>query len=320
MKKGLILVLVLAVTMVAGLGVLSQPAGAEQQLVIATGGTAGTYYPLGGALAQIFNSKVKNVNAIAQTTGASVENVRLIGKKEVDIAFVQNDITDYAYNGEEVFKEKLANFGVMASLYPEIVQIVVSADSNIKSVADLKGKKVSVGAAGSGVEANARQILNAYGLTYKDISPNFLSFAESADQFKDKHLDAIFVVAGAPTAAIQDISASRKVRILSIPRQMSEKIQKKYPFFSEITIPANTYSGQAEEVTTLAVRAMLIVRKDLDEGLVYNLTKALFENLPELANAHAKGKEIKLADALTGVSTPIHPGAARFYREKGLLK
>ncbi|MGE5577026.1 MAG: TAXI family TRAP transporter solute-binding subunit, partial [Syntrophothermus sp.] len=274
MKKGLILVLVLAVTMVAGLGVLSQPAGAEQQLVIATGGTAGTYYPLGGALAQIFNSKVKNVNAIAQTTGASVENVRLIGKKEVDIAFVQNDITDYAYNGEEVFKEKLANFGVMASLYPEIVQIVVSADSNIKSVADLKGKKVSVGAAGSGVEANARQILNAYGLTYKDISPNFLSFAESADQFKDKHLDAIFVVAGAPTAAIQDISASRKVRILSIPRQMSEKIQKKYPFFSEITIPANTYSGQTEEVATLAVRAMLIVRKDLDEGLVYNLTKA----------------------------------------------
>ncbi len=320
MKKGLILVLALAVTMVAGLGVLSQPAGAEQQLVIATGGTAGTYYPLGGALAQIFNSKVKNVNAIAQTTGASVENVRLISKKEVDIAFVQNDITDYAYNGEEVFKEKLANFGVMASLYPEIVQIVVSADSNIKSVADLKGKKVSVGAAGSGVEANARQILNAYGLTYKDISPNFLSFAESADQFKDKHLDAIFVVAGAPTAAIQDISASRKVRILSIPRQMSEKIQKKYPFFSEITIPANTYSGQAEEVTTLAVRAMLIVRKDLDEGLVYNLTKALFDNQPELANAHAKGKEIKLADALTGVSTPIHPGAARFYREKGLLK
>ncbi|HHY47585.1 MAG TPA: TAXI family TRAP transporter solute-binding subunit [Firmicutes bacterium] len=299
----------------------AQVYSATVNLVIATGGTAGTYYPLGGAMAQIFNDKVKGVNVTAQSTGASAENLRLIERREADLALVQNDTADYAYNGTEVFKgQKLQGFRVIAALYPETLQIVVSGDSNIKSVPDLKGKRVSVGAPGSGTEVCARQLLAFYGITYKDISPHFLSFAESADQFKDKHIDAFFVLAGTPTAALQDVAAMHKIRLLNIPDDVYGKLKAKYPFFTHITIPAGTYMHQADPVKSVAVQAILIARSDLDEDLVYNLTKALFENLGDLAAAHAKGKEVRLANALNGVSTPLHPGAERYYREKGILK
>ncbi|MGE5599778.1 MAG: TAXI family TRAP transporter solute-binding subunit [Bacteroidota bacterium] len=295
------------------IGAAALPAGAATQLTLATGGTAGTYYPLGGAMAQIWNAKVGGVNVSVQATGASAENIRLINKKQVDLAFVQNDINHYAYKGIEVFKEKLPDFAVIAALYPEIVQIVVAADSPIKSVADLKGKRVSVGAPGSGVEANARQILESFKMNYTSIKPLFLSFAESADQFKNGQIDAFFVVAGAPTAAIQDVAAQHKIRLLSFTDAQIEKLADEYQFFSKVVIPARTYSGQAEAVTTVAVKATLICRPDLEEGLVYNLTKTLFENLG--AMGHAKAKEITLKDAVVGISTPYHPGALRYFRE-----
>lgn len=316
-------VVLAAVTVCLVLAVASSSFAAVAQLVMATGGTAGTYYPLGGAMAQLINGKVKDVNITVQSTGASVANLRMIHKKEVDLALVQTDMADYAWNGTEFFKEdgKLRSFGVIASFYPELVQIVAGADSGINSVADLKGKRVSVGAPGSGTEANARQVLEAYGLTYKDLGQvQYLSFAESAEAFKDKHIDAFFVTSGLPNSAILDVATQHKIKIVEVSDDMYKKLHDKYGFYGQAVIPAGTYINQTKDAKTVAVQAMLIVRSDLDAGLVYEMTRALFENLPELAKAHAKGKEISLAGALAGVSTPLHPGAEKYFREKGVIK
>lgn len=315
---------VLAVlTLCLVLATASSSFAAVAQLVMATGGTAGTYYPLGGAMAQLVNGKVKDVNITVQSTGASAVNCRMVHRKEVDLALVQNDIVDYAWNGTEMFKAdgKLQTFGVIGALYPEIIQIVVRADSDITSVAGLKGKRVSVGAPGSGTEANARQILETYGLTYKDLAQvQYLSFAESAEAFKDKHIDAFFVTAGIPNAGIQDVATQHKIRVISISDGMFNLLSSMYGFYSQAVIPADTYIGQTAAVKTVAVQAMLIARSDLDTGLVYEMTRALFENLPELATMHAKAKEMSLAGALSGVSTPLHPGAEKYFKEKGSLK
>ncbi|MGE5588081.1 MAG: TAXI family TRAP transporter solute-binding subunit [Clostridia bacterium] len=316
-------VVLAAVTLCLVLAIASTSFAAVAQLVMATGGTAGTYYPLGGAMAQLISEKVKGVNITVQSTGASIANLRMIHSREVDLALVQTDTADYAWNGTEFFEKdgKMRSFGVVASLYPELIQIVASADSGINSVADLKGKRVSVGAPGSGTEANARQILEAYGLSYKDLAQvQYLSFAESAEAFKDKHIDAFFVTAGIPNAGIQDVATQHKIKIVEVPDDMYKKLHDKYGFYGQAVIPAGTYINQTKDAKTVAVQAMLIVRSDLDAGLVYEMTRALFENLPELAMAHAKGKEISLAGALAGVSTPLHPGTEKYFKEKGIIK
>jgi TRAP transporter TAXI family solute receptor len=293
---------------------------AADNLVLATGGTAGTYYPFGGAMAKIWNSKIKDMNVTAQTSGASGENVRLINKKEVELALVQSDTLDFAFNAKEAFKEPLKGMSVIATLYPEIVQVVVRADSPMKTFADLKGKKVGVGAPGSGTEANFRQLMDAYGMKKEDVNGQYLSFSESAEAFKDKHIDAFIVTAGIPNAAIMDISTQNEVRILTIPADITTKMIKKYPFLAAVKVPANTYKGLAADVPTVAVNAVLIAGNQLKEGMVYNLTKALFENQTELASAHAKGKELSIKYAVQGVSIPFHPGAVKYYKEKGLMK
>ena len=293
---------------------------AADNLVLATGGTAGTYYPFGGALAKIWNSKIKDMNVTAQTSGASGENVRLINKKEVELALVQSDTLDFAFNATEAFKEPLKAMSTIAVLYPEIIQVVVAAAGPIKSIADLKGKKVGVGAPGSGTEANFRQLLDAYGMKKEDVNAQFLSFSESAEAYKDKHIDAFIVTAGIPNAGIMDVATQNEIRILNIPADVAAKLAQKYPFLAAVKVPANTYKGQTAEVSTVAVNAVLIVGNSLSEAMVYNLTKALFENQVELASAHAKGKELNIKTAVTGVSIPFHPGAVKYYKEKGLMK
>jgi TRAP transporter TAXI family solute receptor len=293
---------------------------AADNLVLATGGTAGTYYPFGGAMAKIWNSKIKDMNVTAQTSGASGENVRLINKKEVELALVQSDTLDFAFGAKEAFKEPLKEMSAVAVLYPEIVQVVVAAGSPIKSFADLKGKKVGVGAPGSGTEANFRQLLDAYGMKKEDVNAQFLSFSESAEAFKDKHIDAFIVTAGIPNAGIMDVSTQNEIRILDIPADVSGKMIQKYPFLAGVKVPANTYKGLSADVSTVAVNAVLIAGNQLKEDMVYNLTKALFENQAELAAAHAKGKELNAQYAVKGVSIPFHPGAVKYYKEKGLVK
>lgn len=316
MRKGMGLVVSLALV----LGVVLGAQAADVKLILATGGTAGTYYPFGGAMAKIWNSKIPGMNVTAQTTGASAENIRLINKKEVELALVQSDILDFAYQGKETFKEKITSVSAIAVLYPEIIQVVVRGDSPIKSFADLKGMKIGVGAPGSGTEANFRQLLDVYGMKKEDVKGQFLSFAESADQFKDKHIDAFIVTAGIPNSAIMDISTQRSIRLLSFPADVVGKLTQKYPFLSPAKVPANTYKGVAEDINTVAVNAVLVASKELKEDVVYNLTKALFENQAELASAHAKGKELSLQSAVKGVSIPFHPGAVKYYKEKGLMK
>jgi TRAP transporter TAXI family solute receptor len=316
MRKGLAIVFACFLV----IGMISPVLAQQAKLILATGGTAGTYYPFGGAMAKIWNSKIPEVNVTAQATGASVENIRLVDKKEAELALVQSDTIDFAYNGKEAFKEKLTQMSAIAVLYPEVIQIVARGDGNIRTFADLKGLKVGVGAPGSGTEANFRQLLDVYGMKKDDVKGQYLSFSESAEQFKDRHIDAFFVVAGVPNAAIMDVAVMQSIRIVSIPDDKVAQLTKKYPFLSSATIPANTYKNQTAEVKTIAVNAVLIASTSLKEDLVYKMTKALFDNQTELAAAHAKGKELSLKVAVSGVSIPFHPGAVKYFKEKGAMK
>ncbi|NLK88374.1 MAG: TAXI family TRAP transporter solute-binding subunit [Clostridiaceae bacterium] len=318
MKK--LLIAILVVVLMATV-VLTGCTTAKTNLIMATGGTSGTYYSFGGAICQIYNTKLDNMNVTAQSTGASKENIRLIGSKEAELAIVQNDVMDYAYQGIELFNgEKIQNIRTVAILYPEIIQIVVSPDSGINSIADMKGKRISVGDAGSGVEANAKQILEAYGLTFDDIQASHLSFSESASAFKDKQLDGFFVTAGSPNPAIQEITALSSIKLLSVDDATADMLIAKYPFYTKYSISKETYKGMESDANTLAVMATLIAGSELEEDVVYKLTKALFEYQTELATAHAKGNEMRLATAVQGVSVPFHPGAEKYYKEKGLLE
>ncbi|WNC15767.1 TAXI family TRAP transporter solute-binding subunit [Brevibacillus brevis] len=287
------------------------------QLIIATGGTGGTYYPLGGGMAEQI-TKNAGITATAQATGASAENIRLLRDKKADIAFTQNDIAEYASKGTNMFEQdgKIESFQALGALYDETIQIVVAKDSNIKSVADLKGKRVSVGAPGSGTEMNAKQILEAYGLTFEDTQLQRLSFADSSKAIQDGQLDAAFQTAGTPTAAITELAATTGVKIIPIDADKIDAIIAKYPFYVKTTVPANTYQTVPEEVTTVSVKSMLVIRADLSEDLVYKVTKAIFENTDKLG--HAKAKEIKMDSVLSGVSLPVHPGAKKYFDEKGV--
>ncbi|MDP3283149.1 MAG: TAXI family TRAP transporter solute-binding subunit [Desulfobacterales bacterium] len=302
------------------IGVVIPVYAADTKLVLATGGTAGTYYPFGGAMARIWNTKIPGMNVTAQTTGASAENIRLVNKKEAELALVQSDTLDAAFNAKAPFTEAIKSMSTIAVLYPEIIQVVVRTDSPIKSIADLKGKKVGVGAPGSGTEANFRQLMDVYGLAKDDVNSQYLSFSESAEAFKDRHIDAFIVTAGIPNAAIMDIGTQHAIRILTVSADMAAKLTGKYPFLAAAVVPAGTYKNQTQDVTTVAVNAVLIVGNDISTDVVYNMTKALFDSQAELASAHAKGKELNLKYAVQGVSIPFHPGALKYYKEKGAKK
>ncbi|MCI6257852.1 MAG: TAXI family TRAP transporter solute-binding subunit [Spirochaetia bacterium] len=292
---------------------------AKKDYILATGGTGGTYYPFGGAIANIWNTKIENMNVTAQATGASAENLRLINKGEAEYAIVQNDVMDYAYNGKDLFAgEKLENIMTIGTLYPEVVQIAVSKDSGIKSVADFRGKRISVGDAGSGVEFNAKQILEGYGLTFDDIKKSNLSFKESAEGIQNGTLDGCFVTAGVPNAALQELAFSAGLVLVPVDSVAAEKICKKYNYYTVTSIPGGTYKGTESDTAALAIKATLAVNAKLDEEIVYQMTKALFENLDSLAAAHAKGKEVSAKAAVTGVSVPFHPGAKKYFTEIGL--
>jgi len=285
-------------------------------LNIATGGTAGVYYPLGGAMAEIFNKSIPGVNATAQSTGASVANINGLKDGSVQLAMVQNDISYYAANGTEMFKDKkVEGLKGLATLYPETIQIVTLEKTGIKDVAGLKGKRVAVGAAGSGTEANARQMLEVFGITYKDIKAQYLSFGEAASNLKDGNIDAAFVTAGHPTAAIQDVSAQHKIVLIPVAGEPVDKLIKQYPFYTRLTIPANSYPGQDKEVGAVAVKAMLVATDKMDAQMAFDITKSLYGNLERINVAHAVGKQITKASARDGMSLPLHPGAEKFFKE-----
>jgi TRAP transporter TAXI family solute receptor len=291
---------------------------------IATATTGGVYYPLGNAMAQLFNQKVPNVKASAQATAGTPQNILLMQKKEAEIAFAQNGVAYYAYNGQEMFKDKpVKSLRALTHLYPNVMHIVVSAGSDITSIKQFEGKKFVPGAVGSATEVNSKEILGLYGLDYKEkknVKADYLGYTEAAEALKDSRVDGILIAGGLPTAAVLDAASSTKIRILSLEPEMIQKLIKEMPWYYEFIIPKGTYTGQTEDVRTVAVANILICRDDLKEDLVYSLTKALYDNHPDLLAAHKAAKDMTLDRALNGLTVPLHPGAEKFYKEKGIKK
>lgn len=291
---------------------------ANKNYVFATGGTSGTYYSFGGVIANLWNNNIEGLNITAQSTGASAENLRLINRGEAELAFVQNDVMDYAYNGTDMFEgEILSNFSAILTLYPEVVQIAATKSSGIRSIADMKGKRVSVGDAGSGTEFNAKQILEAYGLTFNDIRKSNLSFKESSDGLQNGTLDACFIVAGVPNAALQELSLSADMTLVPIGNTQIVEIISQYKYYTEVNIPANTYNGVESDTRAIAVKATIAVNNNIPDEEVYNIIKTIFDKQSDLSLAHAKGNELNIEEAPKGISIPFHPGAVKYYEELG---
>ena len=286
-------------------------------LNIGTGGTAGTYYPIGGAMAEILNKEIPGMSASAQSTGASVANVNMLGDGTIDLATVQNDIAYYAAHGTEMFVDKKVDgLKGVASLYPETCQFVTLKSSGIKSLSELKGKRIAVGAVGSGVEANVRQILAVYGISYDDIDAQYLSFAEGASALKDGNVDVAVLTAGYPTASVQDIAAQNPVRLLPVEDKIADDLIAQYPFYTKTVIPGGTYAGFDDAVPSVSVMAMLVAGPTVNEELGYKVTKAIFSHLDRLQAAHAVGKQITRETVQTGMSLPMNAGAEKFFNEK----
>lgn len=296
-------------------------AGEQVDLLLATGGTGGTYYPLGGSMAKVWKDNIKGLNVTVQSTGASAANVRLLGKSEIELAMMQNDVADFGRNAKEAFaekNEKYTNYRAIAALYPEVVQIVVRSDSPVQKIEDLKGKKVVVGAPGSGTEIASRQIFGAYGMTYKDnkdMNAMFIPFAEGATALKEKSADALVIVSGVPNSSLADVQTATNIRLLPVDQS---KLAKDYPFYVVNTVKSGTYKGVDKDVNTVAVLAILTVREDMNTELIYQMTKVLFEKQADIAQGHAKAKEFDVKKAAEGITIPFHPGAAKYLKEKGV--
>lgn len=293
--------------------------GDTVKLTMGTGGTTGTYYAFGGVIANVLNGKNVGVNINVQSTGASKANIYLVNDGEADLAIVQNDVMDYGYKGTDLFADEGAadQFTTVAALYAEVCQVVSTKD--ITSIEDLRGKRVSVGDAGSGVEFNARQILEAYDISFDDIDVNNLGFGDSSDALKDGKIDAFFCTAGAPTTAIVELATTNDINLLAIDDEHAAKLAEAYPFYTTYPVAGGSYKGVDEDVQTVAIKATLIASPNLSEETIYNLTKALFDNKDEIASAHSKGEELSLEYAVSGISVPFHPGAEKYYKEVGAL-
>ena len=321
MKK--LLAVLLAVAMICALGVTAfaddavAPKDGGSKVTFTTGGEAGTYYGFGSVLAQKV-SDVTSTNVTAITSGGSAANIDAIDIGDAQLGFSQSDVLAYAYAGERTFEEigAIDSFSIVAPLYMEQVQIV-TLNPDIKTVADLKGKAVSIGAAGSGVYFNAIDVLGAYGLTEDDIKPTYQSFGDSAEALQDGQIDAAFVVAGAPTTAITSLAASKSVYLVSLDDEHIDALIEASPFYSKAVIPADTY-GMPEDATTVAVSAVVIAANDVADVDVYNFLCGVYENLDDLAKVHDKANELSLEFASSFVGVPYHAGAVQYFADKGI--
>lgn len=309
--------LLLAATTLA----LAATAHAQEFITVLTGGTSGVYYPMGVALSQIYGKAMPGAKTSAQVTKASAENLNLLQASRGEIAFTLGDALNEAWKGNEEagFKTPLKKLRTIAAIYPNYIQIVANADSGIKSLADLKGKRVAVGAPKSGTELNARDIFKAAGMSYKDFAKvEYLPFGESVELMKNRQLDATLISAGLGVAAIRDLATSVKIVIVPVPADVVTKIGE--AAYQPGTVPANTYNGQADAVATVAIQNFLVSHEGVSTDAAYKMTKAIFEHLPELQAAHAAAKAITKENAAKAPPAPLHPGAEKYYREVGLIK
>jgi uncharacterized protein len=293
-------------------------AGGEQSfLTMATGSTGGTYFPLGGAMAGVWNDNIDTVRVNTQSSGASVENLRLLDGGEVDLILAVNGVADTAAAGTGEFDGTPLDFVTIANIYGEVTQIVATADSGITEIADLAGARVALGPPGSGTEVIARTILEAQGIDPEnDITAFNDTFGEAADGLRDGRLDAAFAILALPAGSIEEVATSVDITIVSIPQDLLDSLIADDPTLSALTIEAGTYSGQEADAVTVTNWATLYATLDLDEDIAYELTRVLFEETESIANAVAVGNQIQLATALDGNTIDVHPGAQRFYDEQ----
>ncbi len=317
----------LVIALVASAALLSGAALAQQRMFfgIATGGTGGTYYPLGGMLAQLISNKVvidgRKVSATAESAAASVGNAKLLGNKDIESAFVAADILDSAYQGKGQFAgAAIKNLRALGALYPETVQLIVRADAGINNVRDLKGKSISSGAPGSGQYQLLTDLLQVYGMTRADIKEDLSSFTQAVDKIKDGNLHATLITAGVPTAAVTDFAQSHTLKIIPLAGAEIAELQKQQPYYARVQLPANSYRGQTAAVETLAVMAVWTTHDAVPENVAYEVTKALYENTAIMGQVHVQGKNILLATATAVGTAPLHPGALRYFKEKGVVK
>ena len=308
-----------AAAVAVSLGTVTVGAKAQEFINVLTGGTSGVYYPLGVALADIYGKNIEGVQTQVQSTKASVENLNLLQQGRGEIAFALGDSVKSAWEGDEEagFPAKLEKLRGIAAIYPNYIQIVASQESGITDFEGLKGKSLSVGAPKSGTELNARRIFTAMGMSYDDLGKTeYLPFGESVELIKNRQLDATLQSAGLGVSSIKDLAVSLPVTMVAVPESVAETLGA--PFLAA-TIPAGTYEGQAEDVPTLAITNILVTHSDVSEETAYQMTKQLFENLDSMVAAHAAAKAINLENGPNGVPVPLHPGAERYYKEKGLM-
>ncbi len=288
------------------------------RMMFGTGGTAGTYYSYGGVIAQYITNYAGH-KTTAVSTGGSKVNIQSIQDGDFQLGFTQSDVMAYAWDGVKSFEQDgpTHDFRVLGGLYAETVQLI-TMDSDIQSVEDLKGKSVSIGAAGSGVYFNAVDVLTAAGITLDDIHPQYQSFEDSKESLKDGKIDAAFIVAGAPTTAITELATTNGVYFVQIDGDLRDQILSECPYYAALQIPAETYPGQTEPVETITVKATVVVSAELDEDTVYNMTAAIFDHAEDIAIENAKGAELSIENATEGMAAPFHKGAARYYAEHGV--
>lgn len=304
------------ITVVALLVLL--PGCGKQRMMMGTGGTSGTYYAFGGVLAQ-YMKNYTDYSVTAVSTAASKANIQSIGDGDYQMGFTQSDVMSYAWEGSRSFETDgpCRDFRVMGALYAETVQLITMKE-DIKTVSDLKGRSVSIGAPGSGVYFNAMDVLEGAGLSVDDIKPQYQSFDDSKEALKDGQIDAAFIVAGAPTSAITELATTNGVFMIPIEGELRDKIMSLCPFYAPMEIPAQTYPGQNEPVNTITIKATMVVDADLDEETVYQLTKAVFDHAEDIAKENAKGEELSIENATSGMTVPFHAGAARYFEENGV--
>ncbi len=311
---------------VISIAFLSTPVGAAKRryVSIAAGWVTGAYFPMAGAISRIAWKHLKDqgIKVTAESSGASVANAKLIGAGDTDFAILQNDIASYAYNGKEgMFSEPITQLLGVCTLFPEHVQVIARKDSNIKSIGDLKGKKVAIGPVGSGTMENAAQILEAWGLSFDDLAKSEqLTASQSADYIKDGRLDAAFFTVALGAAVIMDTALMVPTDIVPIEGPNVDKLIEKYPFYAKQTVPGKTYKGNDSDIQTVSVMAMLAASEEIEADIVYAIVNAMYSDLEQLKKAHAKFQDISMEKGLVGMGIPLHPGAEKFFKEKGILK
>ncbi|MEO4044842.1 TAXI family TRAP transporter solute-binding subunit [Hoeflea sp. CAU 1731] len=297
---------------------VATPALAQTQLSIATGGTGGVYYPMGGGLAEIINKHVEGYNATAEVTGASVENMGLIATGDADLAIGLADTVQQAYSGTGRFDgQQLPMIRAIGSLYANMVQIVTLADSDVKSIEDVPGKRVSVGAPGSGTEVNTKTLLNANGISFDDFTVERLNFNETADALNNGDIDVGFWSVGAPTSSILNLATTNNIRMIPLTQAQIDAVVSKDSVMAPLALPAGVYTGVSEETPTIGVPNVLVVSSEMDEDTVYEITKAMYENIKELQAVHPAANETTVAFTMAATPVPLHPGAIRYFEEIG---